>query len=417
MNVIERKVYDLIKKNQKLKDIIRDIYQSLMYLYPQKPFKSSFNTICRKGYFFGFHDKTPWSIDNQYILAHKYEKDLIYPQIGDKVDIGFFYGDNYDKFEKLGSTTTFNWQQGSMLQWIGNKNLIIFNDSTDRERNIAKIVDLSGNTQAVLPGSISHVSPDGCFALGYSFERLQKYAPGYGYPSGTDFQISDLIPDKHGIHLYNVTKGDQKLLFTVQDINKRFFEPKTQNSYQYFTHCLFSPSGKRFLFLHRSIYKMKYINTRLISSNLEGDDLFLFPTTNMVSHFAWKNDHQILAYCSTKEYKDAYILFTDKSNNYQVIGNQCLLSDGHPSFSPVDSNYFVTDTYPDRFRNCHLKLFDMSKDTCCEIGLFRQPLKYKDELRCDLHPRWDRKGQYICFDSAHSGQRSLCIIRLENYDI
>jgi len=32
--------------------------------------------------------------------------------------------------------------------------------------------------------------------------------------------------------------------------------------------------------------------------------------------------------------------------------------------------------------------------------------------QCDLHPRWDRSGRVICFDSAFSGERALCTIDL-----
>jgi hypothetical protein len=30
----------------------------------------------------------------------------------------------------------------------------------------------------------------------------------------------------------------------------------------------------------------------------------------------------------------------------------------------------------------------------------------------DLHPRFDRTGNVICFDSGHLGVRSLCTVRV-----
>jgi hypothetical protein len=30
--------------------------------------------------------------------------------------------------------------------------------------------------------------------------------------------------------------------------------------------------------------------------------------------------------------------------------------------------------------------------------------------RCDLHPRWNRDGTQVCFDSAHEGERQVYAI-------
>src|SRR4029079_7025782 len=104
----------------------------------------------------------------------------------------------------------------------------------------------------------------------------------------------------------------------------------------------------------------------------------------------------------------------DQTGNYEVIGATGFTSDGHPSFSPVDNNIFITDTYPDRYRLSTLILYACKSNMRIDLARLKQPLQFKNELRCDLHPRWNRSGTKICFDSAHSGMRSLCTIDIHN---
>jgi hypothetical protein len=41
------------------------------------------------------------------------------------------------------------------------------------------------------------------------------------------------------------------------------------------------------------------------------------------------------------------------------------------------------------------------------------PFKYDNDLRCDLHPRWNRTADKICFDSVFEGKRGLYIMSIE----
>ncbi len=50
------------------------------------------------------------------------------PNEEDVVEIGYFDGKDQTKFKSIATTSTWNWQMGSMLQWVGNTNTIIFND-------------------------------------------------------------------------------------------------------------------------------------------------------------------------------------------------------------------------------------------------------------------------------------------------
>jgi hypothetical protein len=415
MNKLESLVYQVVKHNPGIKNLIRDIYQALFYLIPVPYEQSVYPVIIREGYFFGFHDKNPWSSDNNYLLAHGYHSlpDKV-PKKGDQVDIGFFKSDNFSLFQKITSTSCFNWQQGSMLQWLGKTNKFIFNDAGG-EDNVAKIFDTEGKVAGVLPKDIAAVDPGGSKALSYNFARLQRHFAGYGYVHGNDPEIEEEAPSSHGITIIDIQKNLITKLFSVRDIAYLHPEKSMSGAFHFLTHCLFSPSGQRFLFLHRWIKKGNLTYTRMFSCDVDGHGLHLFPTHDMVSHIAWQDESHVLAYCRSIENKDAYILFQDMSEEYRLIGTNVFNSDGHPSFPEKFQEWFITDTYPDRLRRSYLILFNILKEKRFDLGYFRQPYRYKEEVRCDLHPRWNHDGTMICFDSAHSGKRSLCTMNIGDF--
>ena len=97
----------------------------------------------------------------------------------------------------------------------------------------------------------------------------------------------------------------------------------------------------------------------------------------------------------------------DKTQEYSHCWPQ-FSNDGHPSYSP-DGKYVVTDSYPDRARMASINLMsgDESKKESKTIARVFAPFKYDNDTRCDLHPRWNHKGDQICFDGVFEGCRGL----------
>jgi hypothetical protein len=414
MNYLESLIYQAVKGNPRMKNLVRDAYQALFSLVPGPRENSALPVIVREGFFFGFHDKDPWSFDGRFLLAHGCNRlPNRMPGASDRVDIGFFSGENHRSYRKIASTSCFNWQQGSMLQWLGRTGNFIANDAGG-SNNIARVFDIDGTALGILPKAVSAVSPDGLTALSYNFARLQLHFPGYGYMHGTDPEIEKEAPSSHGISIIDIPDNLVTGLFSIKDIASMSPEKSMNGSFHFLTHCLFSPSGKRFLFLHRWIRDRNFTYTRMFSCDLNGQNLHLFPTHNMVSHIAWQDESHVLAYSRSIDDKDAYILFRDMSDEYRLIGTKDFNSDGHPSFPANTPDWFVTDTYPDRFRRSFLLLYNLLQEKRIDLGYFRQPFNYREEVRCDLHPRWNHDGTMICFDSAHSGTRSLCTMNIGN---
>ena len=412
MNTLESLVYHTVKNNPKIKNVVRDLYQALFSLIPGPREQAVYPVVARDGYFFGFHDKVPWSAGDEYLLAHAFNGLANRePKMGDRVDVGFFHGGDLSAFQKITSTSCFNWQQGSMLQWLGATNRFIFNDA-DGSGNVARIFDTGGSACGVLPNAIAAVDPAGNKALSYSFARLQRHFPGYGYVHGSDPEIGAEAPASHGISITDIPSGRVEALFSVRDIASFRPEKSMAGAKHFLTHCLFSPSGKRFIFLHRWVRHDNFTFTRMLSCDVNGQHLHIFPTRDMVSHIAWQDDTHVLAYCRSVDNRDAYILFKDQNDEYRLIGTNDFSSDGHPQFPAGNPGWFITDTYPDRLRRSFLILYNLAEEKRIDLGFFRQPLQYKEAVRCDLHPRWNHRGDVICFDSAHTGKRSLCTMNI-----
>jgi hypothetical protein len=320
------------------------------------------------------------------------------------ITIGYF---QKNIFHDLGSTKSWNWQQGSMLQWVGSKEEVIFND-WDGSSNISKRVDLNGNILKLYEKPIASVSPDGKYATSYNFDRLNIGMPGYGYINENSAKQFTNIPNNSFLSIVNLKDGSVKDLFSVEFIVDSFPDSSFRKAYHFFSHTIISPDSKKILFLHRWRKDKEELYSRLFTCNIDGSNLKLYPTSGMVSHLSWIDSDSIVTYCSTKKYGDAYHIF-NIDGSYKILDKKQLDCDGHPQFCKCNG-LFVTDTYANGMRMQQLSVFDIEKGRKQFLAKVYSPLKYKEEIRCDLHPRWNRKGTKICFDSVHTGTRSLCIL-------
>src|SRR5688572_14674048 len=203
MNRAERFLHSYIKKNPKLKNVLRDAYQTVLSKVPVKDFIINNSLINRPGYFFGFHDKSPWNHDDSMLLANRFNIPNRSITRDDSIDVGIFSGKDFLEFTPLAITKSFNWQQGCLSQWLGRKNHIIFN-SFDGLKNISIVIDAEGKEVTRFDKPVAAVSPDGRCMLSYDFSRLALYAKGYGYENGTDEEADLKIPLKQGLYLIDI---------------------------------------------------------------------------------------------------------------------------------------------------------------------------------------------------------------------
>lgn len=407
MNKLEKPIYELLEKYPELKKIVRNVYQLIFSFFPIRNFIAHDVSIM-KNHFFGFHDITPWSFDNKYILTHKNYTNRTLNNM--PIEIGIIYGDSFNKYSSIGKTHSWNFQQGSRLQWVGPTYNIAFNDFNGKN-NYSKITTIEGDLIATFEKPIYIISSSGQYALSYSFERLKKGLPGYEYFRGQDCEAHFKIPPNDGLYMINIKNQNILKLFSTKDIVNYKYETSFKNSYHYLSHCLFSPCEKRIVFFHRWLTSSNVLKTRMISCNMDGSDLHVFPTNGMVSHICWFSNDCILGYASTKPFGRNYYMFTDKTDEYCILGKNEFSSDGHPHVSK-DKKWMITDTYPDRYRRQCLILYNIQRKKCYKLARLHIPFYFRDERRCDFHPRWDYSSRIISFDAILDGIRSQCTMNL-----
>lgn len=412
MNKLEKLVYDLLKSNPTLKGKVRDIYQSVFDLLPDKENFFTNDIIIKENHFFGFHDVNP--VQNRYMLDNKLYIPLRMPSKYDELGVGFWNLDD-DIYTEVDRTITWNYHKGCRLQWLGNsKEKFIYNYLVNRKLG-SKIYSIHDKTFSELHFPIDSISPDSHYATTFSYGRLEKFMPGYGYAYGDNDYIGKRAPNETGLFIIDLNNDSAKLIISLKKLCEMSPNDSMINANHFVTHTEFSPDGQRIAFLHRWTYddpNQRF--SRLITCKLDGSDIHISPTSGMVSHYVWDSKHGILAYCQIDGI-DGHFLFSDYTMlSYRRVAKN-LNSDGHQSFIP-DSDYFVTDTYPDRRRYANIYLVNIKTDETKLIVSAKSPKKYQtrdpyNNIACDLHPRIT--GDMLCFDSVHTGNRAICLMKID----
>ena len=429
MNKIEKLVYDALKRHPQIKLFVRDMYQNVMDLIPDRPNFTAGDTQVFEGFFWGFHDVSPISSDERHMLGCKLNIPLRMPQPGEPLTIG--YWDISRNFHEVATSYAWAYHKGCRLQWLGDSNdTFIFNTCRDN-RLCAEIhhipasdskEDSNHNSQFSILNSqfiswpIDTVSHNGRFATTFSYCRLEKMMPGYGYDVEDGSYLDEAAPKGTGLYLIDIKQNTRSLLLSLADLAKMEPTENMKGARHFVTHTEFSPDDQRIAFLHRWTFDDPDERfTRLITCRLDGTDIHISPTTDMVSHYVWDAPHGILAFCRIGTV-DGHYLFSDYTmKKWRHVAPQ-LNSDGHQSFIP-GTDAAVTDTYPDGRRYAKLWRINLENDETTLLAdlkspkAFQSPNCYKN-WACDLHPRVSPRGTYVTFDSVHTNRRALCVMKL-----
>lgn len=365
-------------------------------------------------HFVGYYDKTPFSADGRYLVAHRSSFADRQPMPGEALDIGIIDLEDHHRFLPLDRTTAWSWQQGAMLQWLGSApdRLILYNRfEEDAGAYRATIRDIHDGSTRTLPRPIYALSPDGSQAVSLPFDRLNRLRPGYGYMATPERFPNDPAPAEDGLWKIDVATGADQLIVPI----RRAVEHEPLKSFlgaeHWFNHALFSPGGAWVTFLHR--WKKpddRTWTTRMLVVRPDGSDLRVVWDTGMVSHFDWRDDRTILAWNRTPDGKDCFTTRDVENGAWEVFGERVLTRDGHCSYSP-DRRWILNDTYPDQDRLQTLMLVRVADGQRIDIGRFLEPPTFTGPYRCDLHPRWNRDGTMVCIDSTHEeAQRQIYVL-------
>jgi hypothetical protein len=363
-------------------------------------------------HWFGYYDMPCWDRSGRYLLSLGAPFEDRPPTADDKAYIGLTDMCS-SAYRVVAETRAFNWQQGAMLHWLPSdpERCIIYNDRIG-DRFVSVILDVFSGVRHVLGRATSDVGQGGRWALSLNFARLAQTRPGYGYAGLPDPFGDALHPADDGIYAIEMASGRERLIVSLEQVLQHVGAPTEMAAAKmWFNHTLLNPSETRFVFLTRwrpsgsAAWK-----TLMFSANLDGSQLKLVLDGGMVSHFDWRNDEELLVWTRIGEQGDRFYLVNEHSGAYQIVGAECLTSDGHCCYSHR-GDCFVTDTYPrppDYVRT--LKLYVPAQEREIVVGRYPSSPPFVGEVRCDLHPRWSWDDRLICFDSVHEGHRQIYVI-------
>ncbi|MCM8808642.1 MAG: hypothetical protein NC917_01675 [Candidatus Omnitrophica bacterium] len=360
------------------------------------------NKIC----FFGYYDKKQLSHDKKYFLFLEVEFQNREPLENDKAEI--WIGEiGTKKYQKLDETYSWNFQQGCMLSWLSEQE-IIYNVRIEKEF-FAKIYNIKNGKTKIVDRPISCIFPEKKIALSLNFSRLAKWRPGYGYVGVKDRYENEKWPEDDGIYFVNIEKNKCKLIIPLSKMLEFRKEEEINNSYGWFNHTLFNKNGTRFCFVNR--WKTKFeeqFKTRFITSDLYGKEIYDLIDSYSISHFDWKDEKEIIVWAEIKGEKGFWIL-KDKTGKIKKLSEKIQEIDGHCSYSK-NKKFILYDTYPiENYR--YLKIFDIEKNREVIIGKFYSLPEITGPIRCDLHPRWENEN-IITFDSIHENYRRSYLLKL-----
>lgn len=373
-------------------------------------------TSGEKQHWFGYYDKFQIDPSGRYALVMQVDTFQRSPTENDTVKIGLLDLEQENHWTQIGTSTAWGWQQGCMLQWIpGSDEEVIWNDR-EGDHFVSRIFNTKTGKMRTLPKPVYALSPDGTFAVGTEFSRIQNMRPGYGYPGIADMYEKDKAPSAIGVYNMDLKTGASKLIISIASIaaipNKDGLIP--DRYFHYFNHLLVSPDGKRLIFLHRFRDKKPVPGssgggfiTRMFTANVDGTDVFMLDPSGNTSHFIWKGSDHVTMWTEPEGHPAAFYEFQDHTGEFQVIGKEAMTVNGHNTYVPhTNSEWILNDTYPDKADRLQtLYLYHVPTNRKVILGKFYEPPQFRGEWRCDLHPRISRDGRRVFFDSTHEGDK------------
>ncbi|RCR69858.1 hypothetical protein [Larkinella punicea] len=375
-------------------------------------------------HWFGYYDKRQFDPSNRYVLGMKVGFEGRSPVGDDVIKIGLIDLQKNDSWTELGESRAWGWQQGCMLQWVpGSASEVIWNDRVGNQY-VSHIVDVFTRKKRTLPMAVYALSPDGSWAIGTEFSRIQDLRPGYGYAGIRDPYYDVKAPKEIGLYRMDLKTGATQLLLSLADAASIPHNgASVEDNFHWFNHLLVNTDGTRLTFLHRwrakredrQVMARTNFVTRMFTMNPDGTDRFIIDPSGFTSHFIWRDPTTICAFTKPEGQSQSFYLLGDKTGKIVPIKSDKMPVNGHQTYVPGRNNeWLLNDNYANaKSRDQTPYLYHLPSDRRIDLGHFPAGERYVAEWRCDLHPRTSNDGNFVCIDSTHGGNgRQLYLLDL-----
>ncbi len=133
-------------------------------------------------WFFAYYDNQAFSRDDRRHLGHRVPFCDRLQAAADEAELGVIDLESAAAPRIFARTKAWNFQQGAMLQWVGERrNTVFYNVATATGEYRGVVHDLGRNRCRELPMALADLSIDGRHGLAINFDRVFDFRPGYGY--------------------------------------------------------------------------------------------------------------------------------------------------------------------------------------------------------------------------------------------
>lgn len=370
--------------------------------------------------FFGYYDVPALDGAGRRHLAHRVPFRDRMPVATDEAELGTFALDGTGGFQPFARTRAWNFQQGSMLQWLGDgSGRVFYNEVRPDGRDYRGVLhDLSTGRRAYTDRALANVSRDGRWGIGIDFDRMHDFRPGYGYALRDDPRADVRHPADDGVWICDLRTGASRLVLSLAALYEQvkgaspLWEEKLL-----INHITFNPSATRLVLLLRNFPPaaprpkgQPAWRTAVFTVARDGTDLRPLVAPGMASHYHWRDDSTIVFWSDGPQGAQLYEITDAPAPRFAAIDPAFFKRDGHCSYS-ADARWMLYDSYPDAKRLQWLWVYDLANRQGRELGQFFSPVVPVADIRCDLHPRWLPGGR-VSFDSTHEGFRGLYVVEV-----
>lgn len=363
--------------------------------------------------FFGYHDRTPFSADNRFLLAHVFRGN---PSIDaprrHMLEIGVFdlEMDPSDSrsFRLLGRTSTWSWQQTSMACWNpANPSGQFFYNRMGKDGPETVVCECrNGKELNRWPVPFYAVSPNGQSILSLDFGRLALNREGYGFPVLLDKRGPSTMDNSPSLlTLLDLDSGDSRVILDLDSCASSVGSRNARD--HYFNHTGFSGDG-RFVSVFHVHESSSGRKIRMWFVDLESGKKTVLDPDRLVSHYCWISPSSILV--TNRDEKLTWRYSTYDVDRKEWLDLECPLNrDGHPMSHPA-SGQIVTDAVPDQRRDQQVFVANSDLQEMRQVTAIHAPSSFTGPLRCDLHPRFSPDGSLISVDRVSRGRRAMSVL-------
>lgn len=362
--------------------------------------------------FFGYYDNPAYDLADRRHLSNRVPFRNRLQEPGDVAELAVVDLAS-GEFTPFATTKAWNFQQGAMLQWLGDQpDTVFYNTAAAGGEYRSEVRNLATGAVRELPMPLANVARDGSCGVSINFDRVFDFRPGYGYCQKRDPWLGQKHSSEDGVWLVDVNRASARQIVRmdqVWDAMRHAFGGADAKIC--INHITLNPAADRFVFLARNFPdgEVKRWITTVFVSDLEGNLSAPLYDACMASHYWWSDDRTLVFYADGPQ--GAGLYFADVVTGVQtLIDREFFGFDGHCSTSP-DGRWMLYDSYP-RKGYRYLYLYDLERKRGKTLaGLYDEPVVVND-IRSDLHPRWNRAGTAVSLDATFEGFRGIYTVDL-----